>query len=122
MDAEQTKGSPLDELVEITERMRRDKARLEELCRVLFGIKGECAAKQAGVRKGRLKAEKPPAKRTGRASLPGDRESWKKVVCSVCKQEIGSRVYEGQRYPVLHKDPSRLETCKGSFAVAELAQ
>lgn len=55
-------------------------------------------------------------KKDGRAAAPGSPEYWKKVTCLECGAETGSRVYEGERFPVLHKDATTGETCKGSFA------
>lgn len=57
-------------------------------------------------------------KKTGRESAPGNPEYWKKVACRVCGQTLGSRVYENERYPVLHKNAETGETCKGSFQTA----
>lgn len=46
---------------------------------------------------------------------PSKKEYWFKVHCAVCKESKGSRIYEGVRYPVLHKNPDTGENCKGSF-------
>jgi len=122
---EETKQiSPVDELVEVAARMKRDHARLRELCRQIAdaadpaegpGLAAAQTARATGRRGG-------PRKKTSQEASPvvGDKQYWKKVACPVCQVSMGSRVYDGQRYPLLHKDPTTLETCKGSFqAVAE---
>lgn len=126
--ADETKEpmAPVDELLEIGERMKRDKARLIELCRQIAG--GEEAATEVKkiVRRGRRKVNqvnrvnKVPdsdgvIKTAGREKLPGEPQYWKKVVCPVCGKEIGSRTFEGQRYPILHPNAETGERCKGSF-------
>jgi len=99
MVMDETKGpalSALEELVEIATRMKKDKARLEELCRQLAELPTEGT---------------PRARKTGRKTLASDR--WKKVICPDCKEPVGSRVYDGQRYPVLHSHGAK--RCPGSF-------
>jgi hypothetical protein len=127
---------PLDELIEVGTRMKRDKARMLELCQRLIG--GVEAVREAVIevsrparRGGRHKKPSDPVapdaaggdaviKTGGMPKLPGVPEYQKKVTCPVCGKEKGSRVHQERRYPVLHKNEETGETCKGSFqAVSE---
>lgn len=132
-NTDETAMAPVDELVVLGARMKADKARLVELCRMIAGAPAEPVPMRSGVgtptRSGastrRIAARAPRKKREPaaggekkyrRAAAPGSPEYWKKVTCLECGAETGSRVYEGERYPVLHKDATTGETCKGSFA------
>ena len=42
-------------------------------------------------------------------------QAYHKVACLVCGKQTGSRLYQDQRYPVLHKNQQTGEHCKGSF-------
>ena len=120
--------APVDELLEIGARMKRDKLRLLDLCRQIGGSDVEPAAdaqppRRGGPRKGKAVSKVPPKRGggLGRESLPGKPEYWKKVTCTVCGQTKGTRIEEGgKRYPVLHKNPETDEPCQGCFqAVSE---
>jgi hypothetical protein len=48
------------------------------------------------------------------------KQYWMKVDCPTCGEKVGSRLYQGGRFPILHKNPDSGEPCKGSFiAVAQ---
>ena len=119
----------LKELVEATQAYEVAEARVKDVCRAIASqgaIKKEMD-KSPAPRGGRRKVNRvnkvndvPPAgdgviKTKGQPKLPGTPEYWKRVQCPVCHQQRGSRLYDGQRYPVLHRDESTGETCKGSF-------
>lgn len=119
--------APVDELLEVGERMKRDKARLVELCR-LIAVSSDawCEAPVNAVNAVNAVPNPTDAgdvlKTGGKQRLPGNAQYWKKVTCPVCRQEKGSRTYEGQRYPVLHPNPETGEKCKGSFQAVEQAE
>jgi len=114
---------PVDELLMLGERMKRDKTRLIELCRRIAAAGGEetAPAEDKPARRGRKpkKVKQVPDSATGDAAL-GIRgkarpEYWKKAACPVCGTEKGTRVLQGERFPLLHKNPETDQTCKGCF-------
>jgi len=51
----------------------------------------------------------------GDPAADAEKQYWKKVTCTVCREILGSRVYKDIRYPVLHRNPDTGEPCKGSL-------
>jgi len=90
---ETIKMSPIDELLEIGARMKRDKPRLEELCRQIADASD-------------------PADGPGLDEAQAVRKTARR---GTVRKRAASEVYEGQRYPVLHRNPESHEVCKGSF-------
>lgn len=125
--------APLDELIELGERMRRDKARLIELCRQISG--GEAAVRKSAI-------ERPRPARRGRQrkaakvnqvngvnqvlNSSGEKirkEYWRKVRCSICGVVTGA-VRKGDGvgalYPIRHKNYEIGGDCKGMDLPAAL--
>lgn len=109
--------APVDELIEIGERMKQDRARLVELCRQIAGGAGSGLeeAVEASVtprRGGRRKKvdEVPPA---AGGQVKTKKEPWRKIECSYCGQRTGTIRVGLECRPSRHKDASTGGRCPG---------
>lgn len=124
--------APVDELLEVGERLKRDKARLVELCRQIAGgqdavCEGVIEASGPKRRGGRRKVNRVNKVNKVPDSSPAEKirkEYWRKVACPLCGTVTGAlRKGEGvgTLYTLKHKDPASGAICKGSDSPAKIA-
>lgn len=103
--------APLDELIELGERMRRDKARLIELCRQISG--GEAAVRKSAI-------ERPRPARRGKRRKAAKVNQVNCSICGVVTGAVRKGDGVGALYPIRHKNYEIGGDCKGMDLPAAL--
>jgi len=119
-------GKDMQELNEAAAGVKAAQDRFRAACRRIGGqepmategteTQDKPAGSKARRHTGTGRGHRPPVE----GDLPAgqvQKKPWKKIACSVCSEIFGQRIYQGQAYPILHKDPGTGQPCKGSFAV-----
>lgn len=116
----------LQELDEAAGDMAAVEERIRGICAKIAASGGpgqETLVPAIGVTSGNSKPSHGPGRgRPGwRAAVKDDpavkatARPWKKIVCPVCRETMGSRRFQDVDYPILHKNDQTGEACKGSF-------